>query len=332
VIAALAAVLTHPLLRFAAFRIVATIPLVLLVVTVSFLLIQLAPGDPVSILMGEGNPSDAQVAELRERLGLDQPFYVQLFSYVLSVLRGDLGYSYVSSAPVLELILGRIPATLVLMVPSLLIFTALGVAIGVFVATRPYSATDNTVSLLSVLGYSVPVFVLGQLMLLAFAFWLGWFPAQGMRDFRAPATGFGAFTDLLMHLILPAVVLGTRYLAINVRFSRASMIEALGQDYVTSARAQGLQESEVRQHALRNAILPVITVLGVNFSDILTGTVLIEIVFGWPGLGRLMYDAIFSRDYPLLMGLFIIVSIGVVVANALTDIAYGIVDPRVRQS
>jgi peptide/nickel transport system permease protein len=215
-------------------------------------------------------------------------------------------------------------------VPALAIFTIAGVAVGVFVANRPFSAADNTISVMTVLGYSIPVFVLGQLALLIFAYWLGWLPTQGMRNFRAPSTGWGAFIDLLQHLVLPACVLGTRYLTINVRFARASMIEALGQDYVTSARAQGLAEAKVRGHALRNAILPVVTVLGNNISDILTGTVLIEIVFGWPGLGRLMYDAIFGRDYPLLMGLFVLVAIGTVLVNALTDIAYGIVDPRIR--
>jgi len=322
--------LSNGLLGFILRRLLATVPLIVLVIVVSFVLIQIAPGDAISVLIGDGNPTDAQIAELQARLGLDQPLHIQLWSYFVSVLRLDLGYSYVSSGPVLDLILQRLPATLTLMVPALAIFTIAGVALGVFVATRPFSATDNTVSVLTVLGYSIPVFVLGQLVLLIFAFWLGWFPTQGMRNFRAPSTGWGAFSDLLMHMILPAVVLGTRYLTINVRFARASMIEALGQDYITAARAQGLSEGKVRDHALRNAILPVITVLGINISDILTGTVLIEIVFGWPGLGRLMYDAIFSRDYPLLMGLFVLVAIGTVLVNALTDIAYGIVDPRIR--
>jgi peptide/nickel transport system permease protein len=301
------------------------------IIALSFVLVQLAPGDPVSVLLGDGNPTAAQVAELTARMGLDRPLHVQLWTYFGSVLRGDLGYSYVASGPVLDLILARVPATLILMLPSLLIFTVLGVALGVFVATRPFSATDNTVSVLAVLGYSIPVFVLGQLLLLIFSYWLGWFPAQGMRNFRAPSSGIGAFLDLLSHLALPMIVLGTRYLAVNARFARASMIEALGQDYVTSARAQGLPERQVRLHALRNALLPVVTMLGINFSNILTGTVLIEIVFGWPGLGRLMYDAIFGRDYPLLMGLFVVVSIGVVIVNALTDIVYSLVDPRVRQ-
>lgn len=325
-------ILSNHLLLFIIKRLLATIPLVLLVIVVSFLLIQIAPGDPITVLIGDGNPTDAQIAALQARLGLDKPLHIQLWNYVLSVLRLDLGYSYVSSAPVFDLIMARVPATLILMLPSLVIFTILGVALGVYVATRPFSLADNAVSVVTVIGYSLPVFVLGQLMLIIFAYWLDWFPAQGMRSLRAPRSGFGAYWDLLLHLILPAIVLGTRYLTINARFARASMIEALGQDYVTSARAQGLKEGEVRMHALRNAILPVVTMFGVNFADILTGTVLIEIVFGWPGLGRLMYDAIFGRDYPLLMGLFIMVALGTVFINALTDIAYSIVDPRVRNS
>ncbi|MYZ46338.1 ABC transporter permease [Propylenella binzhouense] len=313
-------------------RLLATIPLMTLVIAVSFVLIQIAPGDPITVLIGEGNPSDAQIAEIRARLGLDQPIYVQLWHYFASILHLDLGYSYVSSGPVIELIAARLPNTLILMLPSLLIFTVVGVAIGVYAATRPYSARDNAISVLAVLGYSVPVFVLGQMALLFFASWLGWFPTQGMRNFRAPATGLGGLADLLMHLALPAVVLGTRYLAVNARFARTAMIEALGQDYITSARAQGLGEGEVQRQALRNALLPLITVLGMNFADILTGTVLVEIVFGWPGLGRLMYDAIFGRDYPLLMGLFVIVALGVVLINAATDIIYGLVDPRIRNA
>jgi peptide/nickel transport system permease protein len=326
------ALLGNPLLVFAVKRLLATIPLVILIIVVCFFLIQLAPGDPVSVLLGESNPTNAQIAELTARLGLDQPMHVQLWNYLTSVLRGDLGYSYVANGPVLDLIMQRVPATLILMLPALLIFTAIGVAVGLLVATRPLSLTDNSISVVAVLGYSIPVFVLGQLLLIVFSYWLGWFPAQGMRNLRAPSSGFGAFLDLMVHLALPALVLGTRYLAVNARFARASMIEALGQDYVTSARAQGLSEWQVRRQALRNAILPVITMLGINFADILTGTVLIEIVFGWPGLGRLMYDAIFGRDYPLLMGLFVIAAIGTVVVNALTDIIYSIVDPRVRQN
>jgi peptide/nickel transport system permease protein len=262
--------LSQGLSGFIVRRLLATVPLILLVIVVSFVLIQIAPGDPISVLIGDGNPTDAQIAELQARLGLDQPLYVQLWNYVLSVLRFDLGYSYMSSGRVLDLIMGRLPATLTLMVPALAIFTIAGVAVGVFVANRPFSAADNTISVMTVLGYSIPVFVLGQLALLIFAYWLGWLPTQGMRNFRAPSTGWGAFIDLLQHLVLPACVLGTRYLTINVRFARASMIEALGQDYVTSARAQGLAEAKVRGHALRNAILPVVTVLGNNISDILT--------------------------------------------------------------
>jgi peptide/nickel transport system permease protein len=321
-----------PLLFFAIRRFLAAIPLLFAIVVFAFFLIHTAPGDPVHVMMGDFSASEEQIAELRAKMGLDQPVHVQFLRYLGGVLTGDLGYSYIASGPVLDLIVQRIPATLILMLPALLIFTALGVVLGVFVATRPYSAADNAASLGAVLGYSVPVFWLGQLAALLFAYQLGWLPAQGMRNFRADPSGWGYFVDLLTHLVLPATVLGTRYLAVNARLTRASMIEALGQDYIIKARAQGLPERVIRWHALRNAILPVVTMLGINFGDILTGTVLIEIVFGWPGLGRLMYDAIFARDYPLLMGLFILVAMGTVVANAVTDIVYSFVDPRVRQT
>jgi peptide/nickel transport system permease protein len=217
------------------------------------------------------------------------------------------------------------------MLPSLVLFTIMGVLIGVFVSLRPYSLADNSASFLAVLGYSIPVFWLGQLLLLVFALWLGWLPSQGMRNLRAGAEGFGIILDVAVHLVLPAVVLGTRYLAINARLARAGMIESLHQDYVTAAKARGLPPRVVQNHALRNALIPVVTMLGVNFADVLTGAVLVEIVFGWPGLGRLLYDAIFARDYPVLMGMFIVASVSAVVANVLTDIAYSIVDPRVRQ-
>jgi peptide/nickel transport system permease protein len=182
------------------------------------------------------------------------------------------------------------------------------------------------------MGYSIPVFWLGQIMLLLFALKWGLLPAQGMVNVRGGYQGWAHVADVAQHLVLPVTVLGMRYLAINARLMRASMIEALGQDYVVAARAKGLTEPAVQYHAFRNAIIPIVTILGTNFGELLSGSVLIEIVFGWPGLGRLMYDAIFARDYPILMGLFVFISVGVVVANLATDIAYGILDPRVRRA
>lgn len=312
-------------------KIGSAVPLLLGVITVNFVLIHLAPGDPVSVLVGETEPTAEQLAALYTKLGLDQPLYVQYLDYLTSVFTGDLGYSYVLQTDVAELIWGRVPATLSLMLPSLIIFSIIGVTMAVVVARRPRSWTDRAGSVFAVFGYSIPAFWLAQIALLVFALQLRWFPTNGMTSSRFVYEGFDYFVDLLHHLVLPATVLGMRYLAINFRYARASMRDALSQDYIVAARAKGLNERRVLFHAFRNGILPVITVFGLNVTDILAGAVLTEIVFGWPGLGRLMYDAMYARDYPLLMGMFIFVSIGIIFTNLVIDIVYGLFDPRVRQ-
>lgn len=318
-------------LRYIALKLLSAIPMVLGVITVNFILIHLAPGDPVSILVGETEPTPEQLAALYAKMGLDQPLWKQYLDYLWGVMQGDLGYSYVLQHDVVGLILDRIPATLTLMLTSLIVFTILGVALAVFVARKPKSASDQAGSLLAVLGYSIPAFWLAQIILLIFALELRWFPTNGMTNSRYMYEGWDYFVDLLHHLILPAFVLGMRYLAINFRYARAAMRDALSQDYITAARAKGLGERRVLFHAYRNGILPVITVFGLNMTDILAGSVLTEIVFGWPGLGRLMYDAMYARDYPLLMGVFVFVSIGIIVTNLIIDIVYSFFDPRVRQ-
>ncbi|MFC4733911.1 ABC transporter permease [Salipiger abyssi] len=318
-------------LRYIALKLLSAIPMVLGVITVNFILIHLAPGDPVSILVGETEPTPEQLAALYAKMGLDQPLWKQYLDYIWGVMQGDLGYSYVLQRDVVGLIVDRIPATLTLMLTSLIVFTILGVALAVFVARKPKSTADQAGSLLAVLGYSIPAFWLAQIILLIFALELRWFPTNGMTNSRYMYEGWDYFVDLLHHLILPAFVLGMRYLAINFRYARAAMRDALSQDYITAARAKGLGERRVLFHAYRNGILPVITVFGLNMTDILAGSVLTEIVFGWPGLGRLMYDAMYARDYPLLMGVFVFVSIGIIVTNLIIDIVYSFFDPRVRQ-
>lgn len=318
-------------LRFVAVKLLSAIPLIWGVITVNFVLIHLAPGDPVSVLIGETQPSAEQLAALYEKLGLDKPIYVQYFEYLASIAVGDFGYSYVSQANVIDLILGRVPATLILMVTSLLVFTVVGVALAIAVARRPRTLFDRVGSFLAVIGYSVPAFWLAQIALLVFALNLRWFPTSGMTSSRYVYEGWAYAGDLLHHLILPALVLGLRYLAINFRYARASMRDALSQDYIVAARAKGLSEARILFHAFRNGILPIVTVFGLNVTDILAGAVLTEIVFGWPGLGRLMYDAMYARDYPLLMGMFVFISIGIIITNMVVDIVYGILDPRVRQ-
>jgi peptide/nickel transport system permease protein len=318
-------------LNYMLMKIGSAFPLLLGVITVNFVLIHLAPGDPVSVLVGETEPTAEQLAALYAKLGLDKPLYAQYLDYLKSVLTGDLGYSYVLQTDVSELIWGRVPATLTLMLPSLIVFSIVGVIMAVVVARKPRSWTDRTGSVLAVFGYSIPAFWLAQIALLVFALQLRWFPTSGMTSSRFVYEGFDYVVDLLHHLVLPAIVLGMRYLAINFRYARASMRDALSQDYIVAAKAKGLSEHRVLFHAFRNGILPVITVFGLNVTDILAGAVLTEIVFGWPGLGRLMYDAMFARDYPLLMGMFVFISIGIIITNLTVDIVYGLLDPRVGQ-
>jgi len=319
-----------PIIRLFLGKLLSALLLILGVVTVNFILVHLAPGDPVAVLVGETEPTPEQLQALYARMGLDQPLYIQYLRYLQAIVQGDLGYSYVSQASVASLIFERLPATFGLVFSSLVTFSALGVALALAVAARPYSWFDNLGSVLAVIGHSVPTFWLGQLALVCFAMWLGWFPTNGMTTTRLQLTGVDYVLDLLHHLVLPGVVLGLRYLAINFRFARASMRDALSQDYIVAARAKGLGEGRVLYHAFRNGILPVVTVFALNVSDVLAGAVLTEIVFGWPGLGRLMYDAMYARDYPLLMGMFLFISIGVITVNFLVDILYGVLDPRVR--
>lgn len=270
------------------------------------------------------------IDDLRREFGLDQPLWVQFWLYVAKVAQFDLGYSLRFRAPVLDLILGRLPATLLLMGTALIISSLLGVLLGVLAARRPYGAVDNTATVAALAGYSMPVFWLGQLMLLLFSLQLGWFPTQGMYSLRAPSEGWGRVLDIAHHLVLPAACYSIYNLALVFRLTRVKMQETLALDFITTARAKGLAESRVvLVHALRNALLPVITVIGLNFGFMLAGSVLTETVFAWPGMGRLLYEAIGARDYPVLMGLFTVLSVMVIAANVLTDIAYAIVDPRV---
>ena len=319
-----------PLLIYALKRIAQALPLILVIIAINFTLIHAAPGDPVDILLGQGEADPLVVAQLREEFGLDQPLPMQMGRYYAKVLSLDLGQSFRYREPVFDLILGRLPATLLLMGTALVLSTVLAVALGVIAAHRPYSALDNGVTLFALAGYSMPVFWLGQLLLIVFALKLDWFPAQGMQSIRAPAEGFGRVLDIAHHLVLPAVTYSLYHLALLFRLTRAKMQDVLAQDYIQTARAKGLSETQTLiGHALPNALLPIVTVLGLNFGFMLAGSVLTETVFAWPGTGRLLYEAILARDYPLLMGLFVCLSSMVVLVNVATDLAYALIDPRV---
>ena len=319
-----------PLLMYALRRMAQAIPLILIIIGINFGLIHAAPGDPVDVLMGSSEADPALVAQLRSEFGLDQPIPVQLVRYYAKVLTLDLGQSFRYREPVFDLIASRLPATLLLMGAALVVSTLVAVALGVGAALRPYSALDNSATIMALAGYSMPVFWLGQLLLIVFALKLDWFPAQGMVSIRAPAEGWGLALDIAHHLVLPALTYSLYHLALMFRLTRVKMQEVLAQDFILTARAKGLSEAQVIfSHALRNAMLPIVTVLGLNFGFMLAGSVLTETVFAWPGTGRLLYEAILARDYPVLMGLFVCLSTMVVLVNLVTDIAYALIDPRV---
>jgi peptide/nickel transport system permease protein len=307
-------------------------PLVLAIAVVLFTIIHLAPGDPVQALVGDFPAPDEYVRRVREEFGLDRPLIVQFGLYVGALARGDLGFSFVYRKPVATLIAERAGATALLTLTALVFASTLGVALGVLAARRPFSALDSLVSAGSVVGFSVPVFWLGQLLILVFAVVLGWLPAQGMESVRERHEGWARAGDVALHLLLPAFALSLRFLGMTARLARSSMLEVLGRDYIRSAQAKGAGEVRVLvRHALPNAVLPIITLVGYNLGFVLAGSALVETVFGWPGMGRLLYDSVFARDSPVLLGIMVTVSVTVVVANLLTDLLYVYVDPRIRE-
>jgi ABC-type dipeptide/oligopeptide/nickel transport system permease component len=312
-------------------RLIQSIPTLFGVIIINFLLIHTAPGDPISRFLGGQEASPEYIQNLRAMFGLDKPLPIQLIIYIKEVLCGNLGYSFASQQPVMKLIMERVPATLLLIFTALIFATLVGMLMGVISSRRPYSMVDNMNTFIALIGYSLPVFWLGQILLITFSLEIRIFPAQGMFSLREPTVGFSRILDVAYHLILPALALSFHYIAINSRFTRASMLEVLDQDYITTARSKGLPEKTIiYKHALRNALLPVVTLIGMNFGVAFAGAVLTETVFAWPGLGRLMLDGIYSRDYPLLMGMFIVISIMVIFSNLITDVIYSLLDPRIR--
>lgn len=319
------------LARYILRRLLNAVPLVLGVVVVNFVLITLAPGDPVTSLIGEYPAPAEYVERIRHDYGLDRSLPERLLLYLANVAKGDLGFSFANRQPVLTLLLERLSRTLLLMVSTVVIATAIGLTLGVLSARRPHSISDKAATGFALAGYAVPEFWLGQLLILVFAVWLGWLPAGGFRSVRVEYTGFAAVLDHLRHMILPMAALSFRYMAITTRLTRASLLEVMNSQYIVAARARGLSERALLwRHALRAAALPVVTVIGYNFAFIVAGSALVETVFGWPGIGRLMYDSIYTRDYPVLLGILLLVSITVIVVNLITDLLYAVLDPRVR--
>lgn len=315
--------------RYVLRRVGQAVPLLLGLLVMNFVLIHLAPGDPIYLLAGEGG-DPAYFAAMRAKFGLDQPLPTQLGAYLLGVVQGEFGYSFAYTRPVFEVIFARLPATLLLMGVSLILSTSVGIWLGLLSARKARSTVDRSVLLLTLIGWGMPAFWLGQLLVLLFAVRLGWFPVQGMTDVRQEYVGLARVGDILRHLVLPVATLSLLHLALVTRLTRTGLREELSKDYVRTARAKGLSSARVtHRHALRNALLPVVTVVGTDIGTLFTGAVLTEIIFAWPGLGRLLYDATLNRDYPLLMGIFLLVGASVILANIITDVTYSILDPRV---
>ncbi len=312
-------------------RLAKTVAVILLIATVNFMLVHAAPGDPALVIAGQSGATDQKFLDtLRAEYGLDRPVAVQLGTYLGKVVRFDLGFSYRQQRPVLDLILERLPATLVLTVTAFSLALLGGTILGLIAGTRAGRWSDTLVTVVSLVLYATPIFWLGLILVLIFSVRLGWLPAFGYETIGGGATGFARVLDIIRHLVLPAATLGFFYLAVYARLMRASIIEVSHQDYVKTARAKGLSESQViRRHMLRNALLPVITIAGVQAGTLVGGSIVVETVFAWPGLGRLIFEAVIQRDYPVLLGIFLVLSILVIAFNIATDLLYRLVDPRI---
>ncbi len=316
---------------FIARRLLQVVPVILAIAILTFLIVHLAPGDPVNILLGEYGSTPEFREQIRRDYGLDRPTLVQLGVYLRHVLTGDLGFSFYFNQPVVDLVLQRLPATILLMGTQLIFALIVGVTLGVAAARRPYSALDNATTSVALVGYSMPVFWMGLLLILLFSTRLSLLPSGGMTSAREHVTGAAAVLDVLRHLVLPAFTLGVANLALYARLTRTSMLEVLSQDYIRTARAKGLGERQVtRRHGLRNALLPVVTITGVDLGRMIGGAILTETVFAWPGVGTLTFTALQTRDYPVIIGIFIFLATAVILANLLVDVAYSFVDPRIR--
>jgi peptide/nickel transport system permease protein len=315
--------------RYLLRRLAQVIPAVAGIVIVAFMVIHAAPGDPVLALAGQHGDA-AYYAFIRAKFGLDRPLPEQLLVYAANVVRGDLGLSYVHGRPVLAVVLERLPATLLLMMSALAASSVAGIVLGVAAARRADRPTDLAVRIAGLVGYATPSFWLAQIAALTLALGTGLFPVQGITDARQAWTGWRYAADVVHHLALPALVLAANELALTTRLVRSGLLDALATDYIRTARAKGLPEPAVIRHALRNALLPVVTVIGGRIGMLFTGAVLVETVFAWPGLGQLLLSSIQTRDMPVLLALFLLVSLAVILTNVMTDLAYAWLDPRIR--
>jgi len=335
------------MLKFVLTRASLLVPTFIGMTLLAFFLIRLVPGDPIETLAGERGIDPARHAVLLKEYGLDKPLFVQYGIYIGRVLQGDLGKSVITQEPVIREFLALFPATVELALCAIAFALILGIPAGIIAAVRRNSLFDHGVMATSLTGYSMPIFWWGLLLILFFSVQLGWTPVSGrvaVQYYVEPVTGFllidsllsddkAAFWSALQHLILPAIVLGTNPLAVVARMTRSAMLEVLGEDYIRTARAKGLSNMRVvGLHALRNAMIPVITVIGLQVGHLFTGAILTETIFSWPGVGKWLIEAIGRRDYPVLQGGMLLLGVIVMLVNVSVDLAYGVINPRIRQS
>ncbi|PGH57066.1 ABC transporter permease [Azospirillum palustre] len=315
-------------------RLVKAAAILIAIVVMNFFLVHAAPGDPAMVMAGEAGAADEKfVTQLREQFGLDRPLYEQLGTYIGKVVQGDLGFSYRQQRPVWDILAERLPATLVLTLTAFILALAAGVALGTLAAVTVGTWADSAITVVALLAYATPIYWIGLMLSLLFSIQLGWLPAFGYETIGAGYTGLAHVADVAVHLILPVITLALFYMAGYARLTRASMLEVRSLDFVKTAKAKGLTQGRiVTRHVLRNAILPVITVAGIQAGQLVGGSILIETVFAWPGIGRLAFEAVLQRDYQVLLGIFLVTSVMVILFNILTDILYGLVDPRIQVS
>lgn len=311
-------------------RIFQMIPVILAVTILNFFIINFAPGDPVTVLAGE-NATQEYMDELRVRYGLDEPIHTRLMIYIQNLIQGDLGNSYKYQQPVLDIIKEKMKVTLMLILLAEIVTIIVGTILGALAARYEGKFLDNSISNISMMLYCMPVYWIGMLLILFFAVKLQWLPSSGMYSFGA--LEYSKSVDLIRHLILPSTALFLAQLPIYIKLTRSSVVEVAQEDYIKTARAIGYSEKVIyKKHALRNALLPTVTVAGMSLSTLFTGALLTETVFSWPGMGRMIFDAVSARDYPLIMGGFLVTTVLVIIGSLITDLIYMYLDPRVVNS
>ena len=322
---------TSKILRYVSRRLLQGIPIILAIIVLNFFLLNLAEGDAVDVLAGEaGSATPEYMAQLRAKFGLDKPLPVQLLVYLKNVVTLDLGYSFRHDMPVSKLIVDRFWPTLLLMVSTIILAVGFGILLGLLAAVSLNTWKDAIITVFALITYATPLFWVGLMMIVVFSLNFGWFPTSGMENIAAFHEGFDRVKDIAHHLVLPTITLSLFYLALYTRMMRASMLEQYGLDYVVTARAKGLTERRITfVHVLRNALLPVVTMAGVQVGALIGGSVIVESVFAWPGLGMLAFESLFARDLNLLLGIFLLSSALVVAVNLIVDVIYSFLDPRI---